>query len=330
MEMRTASSARVTCLAAALALVLTGCGGDLPRSSGGHGKDGDTAAVALADARVLDDPRAWEGPTHAGLGDQRIDPVVDSPEQVLPVTVTDSQGTEVTVSDTSRIRALDIYGTLSQTVFNLGLGDSVVGRDISTQFSEAADLPLVTGQGHELVAEKILELDPSVILTDTSLGPWDVVLQMREAGIPVVVTDSHRGIDNLTSLTQQVAAALGVVKAGEQLAERTEAEVSATIAEIEAVAPSALDRRLRTVFLYVRGQAGVYYMFGKGSGADSLIDALGAYNVAEEIGWDGMKPVTDEGIIAAQPDLILMMTAGLESAGGVDGLLERQIGRAHV
>ena len=73
----------------------------------------------------------------------------------------------------------------------------------------------------------------------------------------------------------------------------------------------------------MRGQSGVYYMFGEGSGADSLIDAIGGYDVAEEIGWNGMKPVTDEGIVAAQPDLVLMMTEGLESAGGVDGLLER-------
>ena len=36
-----------------------------------------------------------------------------------------------------------------------------------------------------------------------------------------------------------------------------------------------------------------------------------------------MKPLTDEGLVAAQPDLVLMMTGGLESAGGVDGLLER-------
>ena len=77
------------------------------------------------------------------------------------------------------------------------------------------------------------------------------------------------------------------------------------------------------MFLYVRGQSGVYYMFGEGSGADSLIEAIGGYDVAEEIGWNGMKPLTDEGLVAAQPDLVLMMTGGLESAGGVDGLLER-------
>ena len=35
-----------------------------------------------------------------------------------------------------------------------------------------------------------------------------------------------------------------------------------------------------------------------------------------------MKPVTDEALIAADPDLILVMTDGLASVGGVDGLLE--------
>jgi iron complex transport system substrate-binding protein len=93
--------------------------------------------------------------------------------------------------------------------------------------------------------------------------------------------------------------------------------------QVEAVAPHELGDRLRTVFLYVRGQSGIYYMFGEGSGADSLIDSLGLYDVAHEIGWDGMKPVTDEGLVAAQPELVLMMTDGLRSVGGVDGLLRR-------
>ncbi len=295
-----------------LTTVLTGCaaGADGTASSSAT----TTVAPSLADVRddVLADPRSWEGPTSAVTAPTPGDPVT-GPQPQLPVTV----------ADPSRILALDLHGTLSRTVHELGLGGQVVGRDTSTQFAEAADLPLVTQNGHDLNAEAILALDPTVILTDTSLGPWDVVLQMRDAGIPVVVTDSHRGLDNLSSLTMEVADALGVPERGRTLAERIESEVAAVTEQIEAVAPADPTQRLRTVFLYVRGQSGVYYLFGEGSGADSLIDAVGLYDVAEEIGWDGMKPVTDEGIVAAQPELVLMMTDGLESAGGVDGLLER-------
>ncbi|HRI95818.1 MAG TPA: ABC transporter substrate-binding protein [Nocardioides sp.] len=306
--------------------IFAGCGISAPSGSGqADAADGTTtpAAPALAEADALSDPRAWDGPSTAVVPDAAVRPVETDVTPQLPATVTDAQGTKVTVTDASRILALDVYGTLARTVFELGLGDRVVGRDVSTQFAEAAQLPLVTPTGHDLSAEAILELDPTVIITDTTLGPWDVVLQLRDSGIPVLVVDSHRGLDNLRQLTEQVAAALGVPEQGQALADRTDAEVAAVQAEVAGVAPAEEGRKLRMVFLYVRGQSGVYYMFGEGSGADGLIDALGGYDVAQEIGWNGMKPVTDEGIIDAQPDLVLMMTKGLESAGGVDGLLER-------
>lgn len=311
-------------LAVTLALTLAAPSACVPGSGAGHGSVGsDLAPPPLAEVSPLDDPHDWEGPAHAGLGGVKIRPVTDDATPQLPATVTDAQGTEITITDVDRVLALDVYGTLSQTVHELGLGDTLVGRDVSTQFDEASDLPLVTSNGHELNAEAILALDPTLIITDTSLGPWDVVLQMRDAGIPVVVVDSTRSLENITTITSQVATAMGVPDLGVQLGERIMAETQDVVDEIAAVAPSSPSDQLRTVFLYVRGQAGVYYMFGEGSGADDLITSLGLYDVTAEIGWSGMKPVNDEGIIAAQPDLIIMMSKGLESVDGVDGLLER-------
>ncbi|MDT9592739.1 ABC transporter substrate-binding protein [Nocardioides zeae] len=310
-------------VALTLALTVAACGLDgVGAGDDGHGDAAGPVAPPVAEVTPLEDVRSWEGEVSAVLPERPVDPVAD-PTPELPVTLTDAQGTEVTVTDVSRVLALDVYGTLSRTVFELGLGENLVGRDVSTQFPEAEELELVTQNGHDLNAEAVLELDPTVIVTDTSLGPWDVLLQMRDSGIPVVVVDSHRGLDNVASLTEQVATALGVPGAGAELAERIETEVAAVQDDIAEVAPSDDGRRLRTVFLYVRGASGIYYMFGEGSGADSLIEAIGAYDVAGEIGWTGMKPLTDEGLIAAQPDLVLMMSGGLESAGGVDGLLER-------
>jgi iron complex transport system substrate-binding protein len=138
-----------------------------------------------------------------------------------------------------------------------------------------------------------------------------------------VVVDAHRSLDTVDDLIASVAAAVGLPEEGAALAARTQAEIGEVTAEIARLAPEDPADRLRVVFLYLRGQAGVYYMFGSGSGADSLITALGGVDVAGEIGWDGMRPITDEGLVAAQPDLVLVMTKGLESVGGVDGLLEQ-------
>jgi iron complex transport system substrate-binding protein len=308
-------------VAAALAALLAGC-------SGVGGTGGGTAAVAgerpaLSDVTPVDDPRSWAGEQTAVSAAVPVDPVAEDPRPALPVTLTDAQGTEVTVTDTSRVLALDLYGSTSRIVYELGLGGSVVGRDQSSDFAEIADLPLVTTSGHDLSGEAILELAPTLIITDTTLGPWDTVLQMRDAGIPVVVVDAHRELGTVGDLITSVAAAVGLPDEGAALAARTQAEIDDVRAQIDRLAPEDPADRLRVVFLYLRGQAGVYYLFGDGSGADSLIEALGAVDVAGEIGWQGMRPVTDEGLVAAQPDLVLVMTKGLESVGGVDGLLEQ-------
>ena len=315
-------SAARALLAAFICLLLAGCGLGSGKAGVADAAEVGTPAPRLAEVTPLADPRAWQGEAIADLGARPVEPVTAASPK-LPVQVTDAQGTKVGIKSVDRILALDVSGTLARTVFELGLGANVVGRDISTQFAEAADLPLVTSGGHDLNAESILELDPTVVITDTSLGPWDVLLQVRDAGIPVVVLDPDRSLDNVESLTADVAEALGVPEAGAELSERIAVAVRRAKADIGKVAPSEEGDKLRTLFLYVRGQANVYYMFGEGSGADSLIDALGLYDVAEEIDWQGMRPLTAEGIVAAQPDLVLMMKDGLESADGVEGLLDR-------
>jgi len=76
-------------------------------------------------------------------------------------------------------------------------------------------------------------------------------------------------------------------------------------------------------FLYLRGQAGVYLLGGRGSGADSMIAAAGATDAGTAIGLDRpFTPITSEALVDAAPDVILMTTTGLESVGGIDGLLQ--------
>ncbi|MFB2580387.1 hemin ABC transporter substrate-binding protein [Herbiconiux sp. P15] len=313
-------------VAAAVMLSLGACSTPAESTAGAGGTSCLQSDVPLASLDLTSDPKNHIGESTACLEDTGITPVTDDgidATPALPATVIDNQGTEVTVTDTSRILALDIYGTLAATAFGLGLGDSIVGRDTSTSFAGAEDLPLVTQNGHELNGEAMLELAPSVIITDSSIGPWDVVLQMREAGIPVIVVTPDRNLENFGEIATMVAAGLGVPDVGAALTERVDAEIDAEIATIAAVTPEDPADRPRILFLYVRGNAGVYYIFGDESGADTLIEALGGIDVAGEIGWTGMRPMTAEALVKAQPDLILMMTKGLESVDGVDGLLER-------
>lgn len=313
---------RPAAAALALALALAGCSAAAPHAAPSPTVEAGPR-VPLAELEVLADPHSYIGESTAVLADPTIAAPAQAPAQRLPVTVVSHDlggDTDVTVASTDRILPMDLSGSIAATVFGLGLGGSVVGRDISTTFPGSEELPVVTSSGHTVNIEAILALKPTVVITDGSIGPVDVVLQLREAGVPLVFVDTDPSIDGVGELAVQVAQALGAPQAGEALAAELLSGIEAKIAEIASILPPG--EPLRMMFLYLRGGSGIYYLFGEESGADVLIRALGGVDVAADIGLDGMRPMTDEALIAADPDLILVMTGGLASVGGVDGLLE--------
>lgn len=309
-------AARVVAVAALVA-VLTGCAAGAPAA-----KPTSASPSASATGEALPDPRTITGPsTAASIAE--IEPVEKSPKPELPVTVTDATGASVTITDTSRILALDVYGTLAETVVGLGLGDKLVGRGSSNTLDVMKDLPLVTQNGHELNGEAILALRPSLVLTDTTLGPREVQDQLRASGVPVVFFDPKRSIATIGTQTKAVAHAVGLDAVGEKLVARTDEELVTAKADIAKLAPKSDADKLRVAFLYVRGTAGVFFLFGTGMGADDLISGVGAVDVASAAGITGAKPANSEALLATNPDVFLMMTDGLASTGGVDGLLTR-------
>jgi iron complex transport system substrate-binding protein len=244
----------------------------------------------------------------------RVVPVVDSaPLPRLPVTVASTEGRRVRVDDVSRIIAVNLSGTLAEIVFALGLGDHVVGRDIATTFEPARSLPQVT-RAHDLSAEGVLALDPSIVLADRSMGPPEALAALRRAGVPVVLVPEAWSLEEIYPRISAVATALGVPEAGRRLVERTRSEVQAAVQDRPGGRP------VRVAFLYLRGQAGVYLMGGRGSGADSLIEAIGAIDAGSDIGLERFRPLTSEGLILAAPDVLVLMDGGLASVGGPDGL----------
>ncbi|WP_207759984.1 heme/hemin ABC transporter substrate-binding protein [Bifidobacterium primatium] len=274
----------------------------------------------------LRNPREITGPTTAYTRSDQIIPISNAPfeQQKLPVTVKSSDGPKQTVTDTTRILALNQNGGLAAAVYALGFGCNLVGRDTATGSSGMDKLPKVTVNGMDLNAEAILALEPTVIITDTSIGPYDVQLQLRQSGVPVVFVPltSNDGVSGVGTQIQAVADALGVSDLGKQLVKRTNSEISKTIQTIQkTMAPADVNRKPRIVFLYVRGKS-IYYWFGEGSGADSLIQSIGANDVAKEVGFKGMAATNAEALIKAKPDVIFAMTLGVQSAGGLDGMLE--------
>ncbi|MGW7340880.1 heme/hemin ABC transporter substrate-binding protein [Streptomyces sp. NPDC054808] len=282
----------------ALALTATGCGDSSRAASGAASGAGADSAAAPAEGSVAN----------------RVEPLARKPEPRLPVTVRSADGERVTVTGAERV--VPLSGSLSEIVFSLGLGDRVVARDVTATFEQAARLPVVT-RGHDVSAESVLSLRPDLVLAETTTGPGEAMDQIRAAGVPVLFVEAAKGLDDVGPRIRAVAGALGVPEAGKELTRRSQQRIEAVRAEV----PHG--EKPRVAFLYLRGSASVYLIGGEDSGAGSLIEAAGAVDAgaASGLGKD-FTAITSEALVKAAPDAILVMSKGLESVGGVDGLVK--------
>ena len=270
------------------------------------------AAAATDTATPAPTPSATTTATSTPAPTPTEPPVEEAPE--LPVTVTDVDGDEIVIEDVSRLVVLN--GTITEIVFALGLGDRVVGVDATSTYPpEAQELPEV-GVQIALSAEGVIALQPTLVLGTTFAGPPEVIEQIRGTGIPVLILPDYNTLETIEEKITRIASALGVPLRGERLA----AESLGAIEEAIAAAASS-EAEPRVAFIYLRG-AHTQLIGGDGAGATSLIEAAGGIDVGVEAGVQGFMAITPEALVTANPDVILVITTGLESVGGIDGLLE--------
>ena len=105
----------------------------------------------------------------------------------FPVTLTDDEGTEVTL-DAPPERVISLSPANTETVFALGAGDVLVGGTDFDDFpAEAADLPdVATFTG--VLMEQVVDLDPELVLAaGNGFTPAADIERMRDLGFSVLV-----------------------------------------------------------------------------------------------------------------------------------------------
>ena len=253
----------------------------------------------------------FAGTAEAGV-DVTPGPVEKAP--VLPARVTDVNGKTVVIRNVDRIVPLN--GDLAETIFTLGLASRVVGVDTSALYpaKKVEKLPKI-GYQRTLSAEGILSLRPTLVIGSTEAGPPHVLEQIRATGVTVLVIPEITTLDAGPRKLRLLGRALGVPKRGERLARQVENQIATAKREA-----SGTTSQPRVAFLYVRG-APVQMIGGKGTRADAMIVAAGGRDAGSEIGIEGFRPITAESLVSARPDVILVPTLGLQSVGGIEGLL---------
>ena len=214
-----------------------------------------------------------------------------------PRTLTDPSGAEITVP--GKIETIAVLApSLSETVIALGEGDKIVSCDtVSAELpgmpESALALDMVSPDMESLVA-----LKPDVLLvTNMSLYDQEAPYQpLLDLGVCVACVPTSDSIADIQSDLAFVAELLGKKDEGQKIIDDMQAQID----RLAALGATVTEKKS----VYFEISAAPYlYSFGSGVFLNELIELIGAENVlAGETGW---LSVTEEAVVAAQPDVIL-------------------------
>ncbi|MGB8509416.1 MAG: ABC transporter substrate-binding protein, partial [Pyrinomonadaceae bacterium] len=230
------------------------------------------------------------------------------------VSVDDAQGNKIVVADASRIVSVGTANT--ETIYALGAGASVVGVDNSSAeyIPETRALPKV-GARTTLSAEGVLSLKPTLLIVTTDVGPPQVIDQLRSGGVTVLSLPADYKVESVKSKIRTIARALRLEAKGEELAGAIDADMSEVAKMLERAGSKP-----KVMFVGRGPNMPNATMSGAGTTIDEMIRLAGGTNPFTD--FQGFREMTDEAVVNAAPDAILITERSFERSGGTDGVIK--------
>lgn len=207
-------------------------------------------------------------------------------------------------------RIVSLNGTVTEVVCALGFEKSLVGVDVTSTYPASVQKLPKVGHNRNISAEPVLALQPDLILATSNFLAPSVIEQFNATGVKTVVLQQEYSVEGTKKLIREIAAALQATEKGAALCKQLDQQQQAL---------KVIPQSKKVLFIYARG-AGTMMVAGQETPLDKIITLAGAKNAAS--GFKDFKPLTTEALVAANPDVILLFDSGLESVGGVTGLLK--------
>lgn len=209
------------------------------------------------------------------------------------------------------LRIVSANGTLSEIISGLGLEKQLVGVDVTSTYPASLDKIPKIGHNRTIAAEGIIALNPDVIIyTNQSMLSPILVKQLNSSGKKVVEFKHEYTKEGAIKLIREVGAYFNAKAQAEKMVKALEADLA------KVVKPAAPKKLL---FIYARG-TGTLMVSGTGTALDKLFLLTGNKNAVQ--GFTEFKPLTAESLLAANPDVLVLFSSGLDSVEGADGLLK--------
>ncbi|MEO0898046.1 MAG: ABC transporter substrate-binding protein [Bacteroidota bacterium] len=237
---------------------------------------------------------------------------------ILPLLAVSCQqgGDNKSTEEKKELRIISLSGFLTETLFDLGLGEQIVGRDITSTYPSSINEVPALGHVSRINVEAVIGLNPDfVIAEEDQYESYRVLKQIEEAGINVLAVPTSTSLQNALHASTYLSQHMPVDK--DKIAELEEKIIKDSLALAETLA--TFEDEPQVLFIYARG-AGRLMVGGKNTGASAMIKKAGGVNAIQS--FDDYVTLTPESLLEANPDVILMFTSGIASLDGKEGLVQ--------
>jgi iron complex transport system substrate-binding protein len=200
-------------------------------------------------------------------------------------------------------RIVSVGGAVTEILYGLGADKNIVAVDTTSLYPPRAQAEKASvGYMRALSAEGVLGLRPSLILATEGSGPRETMSVLQAAKVPLtVVPDRHTG-DGIIEKVRIIAKAVDAEARGKCIVNVVKKDLD-SLGTLRAGIKAP--KRVMFVLSLVNGRAMVS---GGNTAADGVIKMTGAVNAVSD--YDGYKPMSDEAVVATNPDVILAMAHG--------------------
>ena len=215
------------------------------------------------------------------------------------ISVVDASGSRIEL-DRPATRIVSLLPAITETLFELGAGDVVVGR---TRYDVEPHLARITsvGGGLDPSLETIVALDPDVVVAFETAGGSRFRSRLEQLGIPVFSVHARDTADVFMNIEH-----LGTLIGREEGASALSARIRGELSAIAAQAPAG--RRPRALHV---GSIDPPILPGSGTYISQLIAVAGADPVDPGVGPGTDWPqVSLESLVAAAPDVVILPVGG--------------------
>jgi len=212
-----------------------------------------------------------------------------------PVTVTDDVDKEITLTEEPD-KIISLAPGNTEILFALDLDEELVGVDDFSNYPEEVESIEKIGDAFNLNMEKIIELEPDLILT--LKGNEEAVKEFEDFGIAVYTLDANN-IENVLEDISEIGQLMDRVERAEELT----SEMQEKIDEIKTLVADVSDEDKPKVFYMVWNEP--IMSAGSGTFINDLIELANGINIVAADGLEGWLEYSLEKLIEHNPDVII-------------------------